>query len=266
MSALANAFDIIEAVVERQHSGLSFAEVIAATGLPKATAHRLLKELTQRGMLVFDPETRRYRGSLKLAMIGAGVMGGFDLRDHVHPHLRAMHDDLGHTCHLGIRDGQAGVYVDKLESRDYGIKLFSEVGKRFPLHCTGMGKTLLAHADGDELEAILAGPLASHTDHTITDPQDLRAELSRIRDCGYAVDREEITRGITCVAAPIFGSDGHVVAALSVTFPTYVAAERGLDREIAAVLRHAAAISGDLGRQGRPRGRRAADATEGRVS
>ncbi|MCB9949047.1 MAG: IclR family transcriptional regulator [Rhodospirillaceae bacterium] len=252
MSALGNAFDIIEAVVDRQHSGLAFAEVIAATGLPKATAHRLLKELTLRGMLVFDPETRRYRGSLKLAMIGANVMGGFDLRDHAHPHLRAMQEELGHTCHLGILDGHEGVYVDKLESRDYGIKLFSAVGKRFPLHCTGMGKALIAHLGADELGAILVEPLAAHTDHTITDPEQLNAELRHVRDCGYAVDREEITRGIVCVAAPVFGSDGQVVAAMSATFPAYVSAEHGLDREIESVRRHAAAVSGDLGRHGRP--------------
>ena len=85
MSSIAKIVQIIEMVVARQDNGVNFADVVALTGIPKATVHRFLKELTAEGLLTFSRETKRYRGSLRLAALGAGVMANFDLRDHVHP-------------------------------------------------------------------------------------------------------------------------------------------------------------------------------------
>ncbi len=246
MSAIGRAFDIIEAVVAKQPSGLSFSGVVAATDAPKASAHRLLKELVEIGVLTFEPETARYRGSLKLAALGSEVIAHFDLRALVHPHLQALHTATRHTANLGIRDGDAGIFLDKIEAQDYGIKLFSAVGKRFPLHCTGMGKILLAFAHPEETRRILAQPLESYTSATITDPDELRGELDKVRAQGYALDREEITRGVVCVAAPVFGSGNVVVGAVSVAFPSYVMSDRGIEAEIRAVLKQSSAMSGAL--------------------
>ena len=248
MSALGYGLAILEAVVAQQDTGLTFTDIIGRTTIPRATAHRLLKEMVGLGLLVYDPETGRYRGSLKLASLGAAVTSRFDLRVHAHPYLRALHETVRHTCHLSVRDGAEGVYVDKLESADYGIKLFSEVGKRFPLHCTAMGKVLLAHLDPADLHEALGDRLTAYTDETITSRTRLSAELMRVRDQGYAVDREEITRGLMCVAAPIFGFGTSVIGAISATFPTYVSTEPGgLDAMIGAVSRCARRISGDFG-------------------
>ena len=244
MSALAYGLAILEVVVAQQDSGLTFTDIIGRTTIPRATAHRLLKEMVALGLLSHDPETGRYRGSLKLAGLGAAVTARFDLRVHAHPHLQALHEALRHACHLSVRDGAEGVYVDKIESADYGIKLFSEVGKRFPLHCTAMGKVLLADLPPPELHAVLDRPLTAYTEKTITGRARLAAELAHVREQGYAVDREEITRGLMCVAAPIFGFGTAVIGAISVTFPTYVSAEAGLDGLIDAVRGSARRISG----------------------
>lgn len=246
MSTLQKAFTIVETVVSRQAAGMTFAEVVAATGAPKASAHRILKELVGMGVLIFSPNTARYRGSLKLASLGCEVTANLDLRTLAHAHLQALHEDTHHTAHLGIRDGDAGVYVDKIETPDYGMKLFSEVGKRFPLHCTAMGKALLAFAKKEDLERFLARPLDPITSKTIVDPVKLRAEIAIVREEGFALDREEITRGVMCVAAPIFGSPDNVVGAVSIAFPSYIYSDRSIDPEIKAVCRHAAAISGVL--------------------
>jgi DNA-binding IclR family transcriptional regulator len=246
MSTLHKAFTIIETVVSRQSNGMTFAEIVATTKTPKASAHRILKELVAIGMLTFTSETARYRGSLKLASIGGEVTANFDLRTLVHPHLQKLHDETQHTAHLGVLDGGHGVYLDKVEARDYGIKLFSDVGKRFPLYCTGMGKALLAFLPEAEQQHILDTPLAAITSKTITDPGALRQELEDIRQQGYSLDREEITRGVMCVAAPIFGAPGEVIGAVSIAFPTYIFSDRGIDVEIAAVRRHASEISGAL--------------------
>jgi DNA-binding IclR family transcriptional regulator len=246
MSAVTHVFKILEVVVAHQDTGVSFSEIVSQSRLPKASAHRFLKELRLLGFLVYDPETGRYRGSLKLAALGAEVMGQVDLRAQFRPHFLALRKETDHTCHIGIRNGHFGVYLDKIESRDYGIKLFSEVGKTFPLHCTGLGKVLLAHAPAEEREAILVGSLAAMTPNTITDRDKLRENLEQVQREGFALDQEEITRGLICVAAPIFDYRGRVIAALSLTLPAYLVAEKGIDAEVSAVKHYARAMSGLL--------------------
>ncbi|MCA8907612.1 MAG: IclR family transcriptional regulator [Rhodospirillaceae bacterium] len=245
MSALAYGLAILETVVGQQDSGATFTDIVARTGVPRASAHRLLKEMVTLGLLSFDPEMGRYRGSLKLASLGAAVTAHFDLRVHAHPHLKALHQSIGHPCHLSVRDGAEGVYVDKIESAGYGIKLFSEIGKRFPLHCTAMGKILLAHVPPEVLHSIVAGRMKPMTENTITSRTRLVAELAKVREQGYALDREEITRGLMCVAAPITGFGEAVIGAISTTFPTYIAAEGGLDALVQVVRACAARISGE---------------------
>ncbi|UCF56154.1 MAG: IclR family transcriptional regulator [Deltaproteobacteria bacterium] len=244
MNTLIKAFRILEEVILHQERGLAFSEIVSNTGLPKASTHRILKALVEIAYLRYDPETGKYRGDLKLSCLGAEVTAHFDVKSYVRPHLMNLHEETGHTCHLGIRNGNVGIYLDKLESRDYGIKLFSEVGKSFPLHCTGLGKILLAFMNPNERDPILKGHLEHFTTNTITDVTVLNTELEQIRKQGYAVDREEITRGIMCVAAPVFYNEGGIVAAISLTFPSFINEERGIEREIEAVKRCPENISG----------------------
>ncbi|MCB2100985.1 MAG: IclR family transcriptional regulator [Rhodobacterales bacterium] len=244
MGSVSKAFDLLDAVIASQDRGVSFSDIVSATGLPKSSAHRLLAELRDLGALEYDPDTGRFRGGLRLARLGAGVVSRFDLRAHVHPHLEALHREMGTVSTLGIRNGTVGVYLDKCETADFGIKLHSEVGKEFPLHCTAMGKVLLAHAPRDARDAVLDGDLPAFTPDTLTERPALERQLKAILKDGHAVDRQEITRGLICVAAPVRGPDGSVIGAMSCTFPSYLEQERGLDAAIAAVRRHAAAASG----------------------
>ena len=245
-SALEKAFKIIESVVGRQETGLTFAEIVAQTGAPKATAHRLLKDLTHIGVLTLNQGTGKYRGSLKLAGLGSEVMVNYDLRHYTHPELTKLREETGHTAAMGVRHGDQGIYVDKVETTDYGIRLFSAVGKVFPLHCTGLGKVFLAYADPEDAGRILRGELEKITLNTITDPVELKKELAQVKEQGYALDLEEITRGVDCVAAPVFGPGGILIGAISVALPSYFRNERGLDPEIEAIKRYAAAISGNI--------------------
>ncbi|MEJ2097398.1 MAG: IclR family transcriptional regulator [Deltaproteobacteria bacterium] len=249
MNPLHKVFAIIEAVVARQDKGLTYSEILAALDLPKSSVHRILKELTELGYLTFNPETKRYFGSLRLASLGAEVMSHFQLRDHVRPHLLALHRETEHTTNLGVLDGTRGVFVDKIESKDFGIKLFSEIGKTFPLHCTGLGKVLLAFSSDHIVEKLLQAPLSALTEKTITDPEVFKQELALIRDRGYAVDNEEITRGIMCVAAPVFGFNEEVICAISIAFPAYINDDRGIEPEIAATKKYTALISESFGRR-----------------
>jgi DNA-binding IclR family transcriptional regulator len=144
-----------------------------------------------------------------------------------------------------------GVYLDKIESpRAFGIRLHSAVGGTFPLHCTGMGKVLLAFMDPGERRTVMSGALESFTPNTITRAGSLERELVKVRRRGFAVDREEITRGIMCVAAPVADGEARVLAAISVTFPAYIDKDRGIAAEVAAVTRCASAITHQLTGEG----------------
>lgn len=244
MAALRNGFQILDVVVAAGNEGLPFARIVERTGFPKASAHRLLKELVAVSALTFDPVTRRYRGGMQLARLGAQLLADYDLRKTAHPYLVALHEQTGHVATLGILGSDAGIYIDKIEGRDFGIRLHSEIGKAFPLHCTAMGKVLLAGAPAGLRRRLISRKLEAYTDNTITDSRHLRRELDRVASDAYALDREEITRGLMCVAAPVFDASGRTVGAMSCTFPRYVFDEQGIEREIDAVRRHARSASG----------------------
>ncbi len=243
MGSTSKSFQLIQAVVDAGNSGATFSEAVRESSVPKSTAHRLLNELTDIGALRFEAESKTYLGGLLLARFGSAVAADYDLRKITRPHLERLHAQSGHTATLGIRDGDHGIYLDKVETRDFGIRLHSEIGKSFPLHCTGIGKVLLSQIDDDELTRILRGKLEPHTKQTITSKTLLRKDLKEVCRRGYAIDDEEITRGLICIAAPVFGPDGHIAGALSCTFPTWIRDERGIDSEIEAVTEAASAAS-----------------------
>jgi DNA-binding IclR family transcriptional regulator len=247
MSPLHKVFSILETVVAGQETGVTYSEIVTQLGLAKSSVHRILKDLTELGFLNFNPETKRYFGSLKLASLGAEVMSSFELRNHVRPHLLALHQETGHTTHLGILESTKGVFIDKIVPKDFGIKLFSEIGKTFPLHCTGLGKVILAYSPEGLLKKTCKTPLERMTKNTITDLPALEKELELIREQGYALDDQEITRGIMCVGAPVFGFNGDLAGAISVTFLAYLDEERGIEKEIAAIKKHSYLISKNMG-------------------
>ncbi len=237
MSALSKGFKVIGAVTAAGKSGLPFAGIVAATGLPKASTHRLLQELVELSALTLDDQTRHYRGGLLLARVGASVTANYDLRDAVRPYLQSLHDEFGYVATLGVLDDDKGVYIDKIEAIGFGPRLHSEVGKSFPLHCTAIGKVLLSQSDAATIRRVTSRKLESFTPTTITDAKKLRQELKQVAANGYALDDEEITRGFVCIAAPVFGVDGNVAGAMSCTLPSYVRQERGIQAEIDAVCR-----------------------------
>lgn len=239
MSSLGNAFKIIECVVAHQTSGLSFTEILKESELPRSSAHRLLKELTALKVLNYAPETKTYRGGFSLAALGAQVTSNFDVRLNSRPALKALHEALGCVVTLSICGEDSGIYIDKIEAQDFGLRLHSEIGKSFPLHCTAMGKIHLAFGSQSLRDQVLNSKLEAFTEQTITTPKTLLAELDRVRVQGYAIDDEEISRGLTCIGAPIYGLAGEVIAALSLTAPSHIY-ENGIpDSVIEAVQAHA---------------------------
>jgi DNA-binding IclR family transcriptional regulator len=238
--------DILETFA-RIGPDLGVSEISRALGLKKATAHRLLASLRRRGIVAQDPATRRYRLGLKLWELGAMATLQVDWVDRVKSHLEHLTQATGETAHLAIlSDGQI-LYVEKVES-SHSLRMPSQVGRRNPIHCTGVGKAQIAFLS-DELLISLVNRrgLTRFTPNTITDLPALQRELAKVRARGYAVDNEEIEEGLVCIGAPIRDHTGGVVAAVSIAGPSSRLRPSTVPEHARAVMTAANAMSSVLG-------------------
>lgn len=233
------ALDILELLAGHQ-STMGVTEIAREVGLAPGTTHRLLVALARRGWVRQDPG-RRY--GVGLAARRLGDASGAQLATLAVPALRAAVELTEETANLASLDGDVMVYVAQAPS-PHTLRIFAEVGRRVPLHSTAVGKVVLARMEPARAMGMLTRPgveLRARTPRTLTDLDDLRAELDRVREQGYALDDEEMELGVRCVAVPVAsGALGSL--ALSVSGPTErmtreraVAAVPGL-RQIAADL------------------------------
>ncbi len=199
----------------RCRGGIRLMDLVAATGLPRPTVHRLLGELKRSGFAEQD-DGGQYRLGHKVILLSAQCLGGFDLRREAHAYLQAFAEDIGHTVHLGIRDGVQVVYLDKIEP-SHGLHVSSSIGERRPLSTTAMGKVLLAYSERTILDQVLTGKLNRMTAKSIIDPAELASSLESVRARGFAIDDEESTLGVRCASAPVFDAAGAVIAAISIS-------------------------------------------------
>lgn len=238
--------DILESFV-RLGPELGVSDISRALGLKKATTHRLLASLRRRGIVAQDPQTRRYRLGMKLWELGQLATTGVDWLERLKPFLQQLTDATGETTHLAVlNDGQV-LYVEKVESTR-SLRMPSQVGRRLPAHCTGVGKALIAFLPEEVVRSLVARRgLPSFTPNTITDPARLEAELAMIRARGYSVDDEEIEEGLVCIGAPVRDHTSHVVAAVSIAGPSSRLRPDTIERHAEAVVRIAASMSAALG-------------------
>lgn len=218
MQSVARGFDLLEAVAADDEIGL--VELAHRTGLQPSTTHRLLATLIACGYVVQNPQTSRYRLSHKVVELAGGQEHRMQrLRTAVRPHLLMIRDATDETTNLCVLDRFTIVYVDQAES-SRTVRMFTELGRRVPAHACAAGKAMLAFESTDVLADLRQrAPFPSLTPHTITAAEELEVELQRAHSRGYAIDREEYEDGVLCIAAPIFGSNGEVLAATSVSGP-----------------------------------------------
>ncbi|WP_132991486.1 IclR family transcriptional regulator [Gordonia zhaorongruii] len=197
---------------------LPLAEIVRRTGLHKATTHRLAGELVDERMLDRTPDgCYRLSGGLFELGMRASVERG--LLELAMPFLQDLYDRTRETVHLGVLYGHEVVYIAKIGGHRQANSP-SRTGGRMPLHCTGIGKVLLAHADPRLRREVLARPLPRRAPRTIVAPGILSAQLDQAREAGFAFEYEESTIGIGCVAAPVLDvGTNEIVAAVSVTGP-----------------------------------------------
>jgi DNA-binding IclR family transcriptional regulator len=192
---------------------LSISELARRTGITKPTAHRLLHQMAEWNVVELSADGVRV--GMGLFELGLLASRPIDLREAASPFLADLYEATGETVHLAVAEGTDVVYVQKLEGR-HGPPTPSRIGGRMPAYCTGVGKALLAHASPEHLAAVLATGLRRRTPKTVVAPGLLERELVRVRESGVAVEHEESSMGISCVASPVI-DDGKAVAAVSIT-------------------------------------------------
>ncbi|WP_173915469.1 IclR family transcriptional regulator [Halobacillus sp. Marseille-Q1614] len=240
------ALNILE-ILKEQPKGLGVTELSYRLEVSKSTVHRLLSSLLKQGFVKQDDENERYLLGLRLIEFGETVSTHLDIRKVAAPYLNKLAENTGETVHLVQMDHGEIVYIDKTES-DATIRMFSKIGKRAPMHCTGVGKAILAFLSEGEIHRILdEKPLKKFTKNTITDKQEMKKHLEEIRQRGVSFDLEEHEEGIRCSASPIFNSKGEVVGGISVAGPLMRVNDEKLEELADKVLRVSKEISRELG-------------------
>ncbi len=210
---------LLDLLARRPH-GATFSEILTETGWPKGSLHGLLSTLKACGWVQFRPDAKLYRLGFRAWQVGAAYASAVGWEERARRTMEALRDRLGETVQLAVLDGLEALYVAKVDGGHH-LRLDSHVGQRLDAHATGVGKMLLAALPPETVRARLAGrTLHRYTEHTITDPEALVAELERIRTEEHATDREERTLGASCVAVGVADDTGRIVAALSVSSPS----------------------------------------------
>ncbi|WP_453993619.1 IclR family transcriptional regulator [Bacillus nitroreducens] len=213
------ALKIISLVSQRK-DGLGVTELASYLDINKSSAFRLLSTLVEHGYIEQNPETKKYRLGYIYLELSSMLLESIDLRTQAKPYLEELKLLTNEVIHLVVYDQGNVIYIEKLEGNET-LRTHSQVGRRAPVHCSSVGKVILAYLPETEtLNIIEKFGLPKHTENTITDKESLLKELKNIRDRGYGTENEENEPGITCIAAPIFDHTNKIAAAISISGPS----------------------------------------------
>ncbi len=216
VQSVERALTIVD-IIARKNDGTTLTQIAQAMDLPKSTVHGLLSTLRDFHYVDQSEDDGRYVLGPRLFELGNQVARSWDIRDAAIPVLRRLSKEFGETVHLGAEDNGDVLYIEKIAA-DSLVSIRSDVGVRLPMHCSGLGKVLLAQKSKAELKRFVSQKgLPALTKRTITTRAALEKELEQVREQGYAMDDGEIMEGLRCVAAPIMDANGIVRYAVSVS-------------------------------------------------
>jgi IclR family acetate operon transcriptional repressor len=240
VGTLARGLDVLELLAE-EGPELSQTEIATSLGLPLPTVHRLCAVLSERGFLERDPASRRFRLGMQVARLVPALLAGLGLPEVARGQLRRLASTTGETVNLGVRQEADVVYLVS----EAGARLLAPratVGLRLPLHCTALGKCLLAQlSDAEARAAIGPGPYERRTAFTLTSWPTIQAALEEVREAGVAISREEYEEGLASYAVPVAWPEGP--AALNISLPTARATEAFREQYVPLLLEAADAIA-----------------------
>jgi len=246
VAGVSKALAVLHAFYD-QHVPLSLTEIAERTGIGRSAAQRFVYTLRVLGYLDQDRRTKRYALTPKVVDFAHAYLRNDSLLEKAFPYLLEASKQTDETVNLTRLDGTEVIFLSRFPSRNV-ISADLVVGSRLPAFCTSPGRAILAHLDEARARSILeAEPRRPRTAYTITDLDSILERLQRIRRSGFETALQECFPGDLSVAAPVFGHDGQVVAAVNIAVPTPRWTEDALVSELAAVVVDTArAISGAL--------------------
>jgi len=219
VAAVTNAVNIIEMLADNGTLGVG--EIAKTLEISKTTTHRLLQSLINVNLVTQDEETQKYRLTYRLFELGSKAFGNSGLIQAANGPMTRLNDLTEETVHLGVLDAHSMVYLHKLDAK-HTIVLASRVGKVAPLHCTALGKVLLAWRSPVFIKKVTTEiQYDIRTPNTIRSPEEYQEHLRKVKTDGFALDKEENEEGITCFAVPVFDFNNETVAGLSVSAPNF---------------------------------------------
>ena len=219
LGATARSFAILEHVA-KSRAPVDVLDIIASLKLPKATAYRLVDWFVTQGYLSREPGRRRLIVGPRLTTLAFGALSSSMRNDTPHVVLQRLVHTLNETCNIGTLLNGEVVYLDRVEAEDWPLRLHYTSGSRVPLHCSAIGKLYLALSASPRRRRLLQSlELRKFTDRTITEGSKLDAELQQVRKEQVSFDREEYLAGVICMAVPVIGKNGELLAALAIQAP-----------------------------------------------
>jgi len=213
IQSLARGLKVLNILAETDGT-VSTTSIASELQIDKGSASLLLRTLANYGFAEKDSQTRQYRMGSAVVQLSRSLLTKMPLRETAKQFLLQLVQETGECAHLGVLFQGKVLYIDQVESPQT-LRVNAEVGVSAPLHCTALGKVLLAWHACD-----VPTGLHRFTDRTIVDAEVLRTELEKTRQQGYAVDDEEFTQGVRCIAAPVIDFRGKVIGALGISGPT----------------------------------------------
>lgn len=208
----------ILSVISQNPEGASLDELCERLELPKTSAYDIVTTLEALGMVHADwGQKKRYTIGLTAYRIGINYTNNLNIMNVLEPELKQFAHEIGKTVFFGVRSDCEVVYICKFEPENPIITTAS-VGSRIPMYCTSLGKAILAYSEPEIVQQLFKRmSFVKRTQRTITDPNQLMEELEQVREQGYALDAREMEEHAECVGAPVFGADGSLVGAISVS-------------------------------------------------
>lgn len=250
IKSLDRAMEVLERLGEL--GGATLSDLAGDLGQAPASVYRVLFTLETRAIVDFEPASQTWHIGSGAFLIGSKFLRRTSLVERARPVLRALMRETGETANLGIeRDGHV-LFVSQVETHE-AIRAFFPPGTISPMHASGIGKALLAQMDDRQVLDILAKTgQEEFTEHTLTKPDALLADLAATRARGYAIDAEEKNLGMRCIAAPIFDLHGEAIAGLSISGPSTRLPHSETETLARSVIEAAAAVTSGIGGQPAP--------------
>lgn len=217
-SSIEKCFTLLQTLAREKAMGIK--ELSAATGYPAATVHRMLSTLTRLGYVRQSSGNKDYQLGLNLLKLTSGLMESLDMATVARPVMKKLMESTGETVNLVVFENEEAVYVEQVNSTSSMLRMFTQVGARVPLYCSGVGKAYLAAmADGYVTAYLEKANRVAFTAHTLVTKKEITKELHDIRVLGYAMDMEERELGVACVSA-VVSHAGTVQGGISISGPS----------------------------------------------